>query len=558
MFQQHLLFTRLSSLSQDERAALQRGAIFGRRFWAGGVEALGVPGSAETLGHLQPRGFVEAQPESAFEGDTEWSFPHNLLQEVTYESVLKRERAALHKDAAGWLERQARQAGRLDEFAGLLGEHYERAGELSVAVDWYIRAGKRALGQGAAREAKDFFTKALELLPPVDRERRWQALIGREEAYAVLGDVEPWRTDIASIVDLARSIGNDQSLALAYYRQALFGLQTNSEQLVKPACLAAIDFAKRCGNDFLEIEALAIQAEVDIYQDKEAAINSVEAALSRARALGDDSVLATILLRAAFCLSENADFARLIPLLLEGIDVSHKIGDRFQETYGLGNLGSSYLTLGLYKQARQVVERARTIDEAMEARRYIAYNLGNLGETYLATGDLRQARSYFEQGLEVITKVSDTRGTILALLNLGRLMIAESDFIGAARRFTEARQMASSQRSGFFISEATIGLAMCAAMQSQVENARRDNLEAWEYLRQHGWLGMGNPGWVYHTCAETFDILGDSENMWAVIEAGHQAVLAVAEKINVPEWRQSFLENVPDHRWVMEMWERRK
>jgi len=32
----------------------------------------------------------------------------------------------------------------------------------------------------------------------------------------------------------------------------------------------------------------------------------------------------------------------------------------------------------------------------------------------------------------------------------------------------------------------------------------------------------------------------------------------VADKINVPAWRQSFLENVPDNRAIMEMWERRK
>jgi class 3 adenylate cyclase len=52
---QHLLLTRLSSLSQPERATLQRGAIFGRRFWTGGVEALGVSAGAEVLGHTCSR-----------------------------------------------------------------------------------------------------------------------------------------------------------------------------------------------------------------------------------------------------------------------------------------------------------------------------------------------------------------------------------------------------------------------------------------------------------------------------------------------------------------------
>ena len=63
---------------------------------------------------------------------------------------------------------------------------------------------------------------------------------------------------------------------------------------------------------------------------------------------------------------------------------------------------------------------------------------------------------------------------------------------------------------------------------------------------------------VYRTCAETFDALGEAENAQAVIESGHQALMEVADKINVPAWRQSFLENVPDHRAIMEMWERMK
>jgi len=74
----------------------------------------------------------------------------NLLQEVTYESVLKRERAALHRWPAGWLERQARQAGRLDEFAGLLESmrarwRAERSSGL-VSTGWQrrIRSGSAA------------------------------------------------------------------------------------------------------------------------------------------------------------------------------------------------------------------------------------------------------------------------------------------------------------------------------------------------------------------------------------------------------------------------------
>jgi hypothetical protein len=42
----------------------------------------------------------------------------------------------------------------------------------------------------------------------------------------------------------------------------------------------------------------------------------------------------------------------------------------------------------------------------------------------------------------------------------------------------------------------------------------------------------------------------------AVVELARRALLNCVEKISVPEWRRSFLENVPDHGAIMEMWER--
>jgi class 3 adenylate cyclase/tetratricopeptide (TPR) repeat protein len=554
---QHLLLTRLGSLSQTERAALQRGAIFGRRFWTGGVEALGLAAGAETLGRLQPRGFVEAQPESAFQGDTEWSFHHNLLQEVTYESVLKRERAALHKVAAGWLERQARQAGRLDEFAGLLGDHCERGGELSAAADWYLRAGRRAMGQGAPREAKGFYTQALELLPPVDRERRWEALLGREDALSVLSDAEPEKADLAALLELGHAFADDNRLAEAYLRQAIFGMRTADINTIDEASREALAAARRCGNESIEVKALAITGVVDLHRgDQSAATEKTEAALRRARSLGDDSVLAYVLNRAAFCYSELGDFARHDPLQIEQIELDHRLGNRSQEANGLGNLGANYVEMGLYKQGRLLIEQASRIARALGARRLLAYDLMNLTDINRETGDLRKARQLAEEALEEISPSQDTRGKVFALQGLGYVLLAMGDAPGAARRFTEAREIALSHEVTALACQCAAGLAVCAVMQGQLDEARRDVREAWDYLKEHGWTGMGNPGAVYRTCAETLDALGETEDAQAVIEIAHQGLLDLADKINVPAWRRSFLENVPDNRAIMEMWER--
>ena len=556
---QHLLLTRLSSLSQPERAALQRGAIFGRRFWTGGVEALGVSGGAETLGHLQPRGFVEAQPESAFQGDTEWSFHQTLLQEVTYESVLKRERAALHKVAAGWMERQARQAGRLDEFAGLLADHCERAGELSAAADWYLEAGRRAFGQGAPREANGFYTRALELLPPVDRERRWLALLGREEALSVLAEAELSKADITALLELARSFDDDNRVAQAYLRQAMYATRIGDVNLIDQACQEGLAAARRGGNESIEVRVLAITTVVDLHRgDKTTAIEKAEAALSCARNLGDESVLGNVLFRAAFLYGELGDMARCVPLQIEQVELDHRLGDRSREATGLGNLAGDYASMGLYREARPLNEQASRIARGLGARRLLAYGLMTLAEIFLATGDLRNARQLQEQALQEISPTQDARGKGFALDNLGNVQLAMGDAPAAARRLSEARELASRQGLDAQACEAAAGLAACAVMQGELAEARTYVREAWEHLREHGWTGGGNPGRVYRHCAETFDALGDEEDLRAVLESSHQALMEVADKIDVPDWRQSFLENVPDHRALMEMWERRK
>ncbi len=557
---QHLLLTRLSSLSQTERAALQRGAIFGRHFWTGGVEALGVPSGAETLERLQPRGFVEVQPESAFQDDTEWSFHHNLLQEVTYESVLKRERAALHKVAAGWLEHQARQAGRLEEFAGLLGEHCHRAGELSAAADWYLLAGRRAFSQGAPREARSFYTQALELLPPVDRERRWQVLLGREEALSVLSTAEPWKADLAALLDLAGSFDNDNYLAEAYLRQARFGWQAGDMPIVDQASSEAFAAAQRCGNEVVEVKALALSALVDLLykDDRPVAIQNIEEALHRARLLGDESVLAFVLYRAAYFYSSIGDVARDQVLYGEQIELEHRLGNRSQEAIGLGNLALDYLGMGMYKQARSMLEQSGAIVKALGAHRSMAYSMMNLAEVYLATGDLRKAQQLDEQALQEIIPTQDIRGISGVLNDLGIVLLAMGDAAGASRRLAEARQMALSHGMSAKVCESTIGLAACAVFQGQLDQARDNIHEAWDYFKEHGWLEIGNGSRAYRMCAEVFDALGQEENLQEVLEIGYREFMDVAEKINVPAWRQSFLENVPDIRTFMDLWERRR
>jgi class 3 adenylate cyclase/tetratricopeptide (TPR) repeat protein len=567
---QHLLLTRLSLLSENERAGLQRGAILGRNFWEGGIAALGVRQPNAILNGLQPRGFVEPQSESSLEGEKEWSFRHVLLRDATYESVLKRERAGLHKAAANWLEEQARRAGRLDEFAGLLGEHAERSGEKSAAADWYLRAGERAKAQGAMREAESFCSRVLELLPPSDKERRWQALLGREEVLAILGEQEAYQADVNALVALAREMADDRRLGEALMRQSIYLHRMGAYRAQLSAVEETLAAAQRGGDQLLEVRALADKAEVlTRLGEMEGALAGAEDALARARELKDYATLLQVLINAAFTHGYSGDWGRIVAAYSEAAELAHRLGDRYREGLVLSDLGYTYTQLGLYKQARVRLEQARSLNEAIGSRRPRAYSLQNLGLVYWRSGDRRLARAVLDESARELEALGDALGRATGLLYLAYEMEDSGDMARASQRYMEARDLFTNLGGQGLAHDARAGLARCALKRGQLDQAREQATELAIYLRDHGSAGMDAPIWAYQTCADVFDALvglsipssANSESGQVAVpatsggndvrtlgreavDAGYRELMERADKITNVEWRKSFLENV--------------
>jgi class 3 adenylate cyclase len=91
-----VLQARLDSLSPEERAILQQASVVGRHFWDRVVAHIQVAGDeideivSGTLLSLRQRELIYRREESAFADAHEYIFKHDILREVTYESVLKR------------------------------------------------------------------------------------------------------------------------------------------------------------------------------------------------------------------------------------------------------------------------------------------------------------------------------------------------------------------------------------------------------------------------------------------------------------------------------------
>src|SRR5262249_50043196 len=88
------------------------------------------------------RSLVVARASSAFADTTEHAFHHQLLHDVTYDTVLRAARREGHARAARWLAERA--ADRASECLGITAAHFERAGESAQALDYYDRARENA------------------------------------------------------------------------------------------------------------------------------------------------------------------------------------------------------------------------------------------------------------------------------------------------------------------------------------------------------------------------------------------------------------------------------
>jgi class 3 adenylate cyclase len=190
-----VLQARLQALPADELAALQQASIVGTVFWDAALAAV-APDAPAALPALRARALVVPRSGSAFADTAEQAFHHQLLHDVTYDTVLKSARREGHARAARWLADHV--AGRAGEFLGITAAHFERAGDSAQALEYYDRARADAQSRYAHSAALSYGECALRQPALVSPMWRYQLLMDRLVCLESLG-----RLDEASEVQAA-------------------------------------------------------------------------------------------------------------------------------------------------------------------------------------------------------------------------------------------------------------------------------------------------------------------------------------------------------------------
>ena len=225
-----VLQARLDSLPPPERTALQRASVVGRVFWDGAVSALGNADAATTAGAIdgaRRRELVYRRAPSAFAQSKEFIFKHALLRDVTYETVLQRDRQPLHAAAASWLETTSGE--RAAEYREVIAYHLERAGDLAGAASQLLQAGVAAVKAGKFAAGVRALTGARELWDTAHVEADPSIYAPLARVLRVVGRLDEAQ-DVAHAGLASASVGPAERAQLHYHRSVVAWMQGDHDQ----------------------------------------------------------------------------------------------------------------------------------------------------------------------------------------------------------------------------------------------------------------------------------------------------------------------------------------
>jgi tetratricopeptide (TPR) repeat protein len=241
-------------------------------------------------------------------------------------------------------------------------------------------------------------------------------------------------------------------------------------------------------------------------------------------------------------------------MLSHQLELTKRIGSLKGNAIGLGNLGFYYVMLGLYPEGISSIEGAMEISLQIGYLAQYIHNRWNLCLANLRMGNPQEA-------VQILEEVD------LDLVGKGFLEPYHRFYSGLAREGIEDHRGAKADfETGYesFLEmdfkanafDSLAGKARCSLNLGQHAEAKQSAEELWNYLRENGSSGMELPVLSYLTCAEIYEEVGDAKKYTAATREGYQLLMEMAEKISDPDMRRSYLENVPEHRSMVELWDK--
>jgi predicted ATPase/class 3 adenylate cyclase len=439
-----LLQARLDGLPRAEREVLQRAAVVGRVFWDDAVGTLAdgaeLPDSGDAahtleslLDSLARRELIVRRERSVFAGTTEYTFKHNLLREVTYQTVLLRARRRHHARVARWLELNA--GGRLGEYLGLIAEHYALAGAGARAAAYLERAGDSAQRSGAYPSARAAVERALALLQAEETAADAAISALRLKLGAItwnLGDFPAAERALFYARDYARRAGDGRGQALALYWLSRVSISRGDYAQARMLLAYSLPLARAADAETLAQVLYGVADVAWRVGDLETLNSYISESLSLARALDNSALELMSLNRLGTMAYLKGDLATARAYYRTCLDLAQSTGNMEREATALMNLGALAHRGGDTEAGAAYYRDALAHYRELGRSEQVVMALGNLAEAGIDQGDLARARADLREGLVLAWRLGLLPRAMVLLFVYGRLLAAEGQPEAAA------------------------------------------------------------------------------------------------------------------------------
>ncbi len=309
-------------------------------------------------------------------GEGEYVFKHILVQEVAYESLLRRTRRTIHERVARILDAQIT-AGATTA-PELVARHYEAAGLLEESAAHYQRAATLAAERSGHREAIAFLHRGIDLarqLPDLTAAREleveMQLALGSSIATRSYSDPE-----LAVAYDRARELcellGNDTRVGQTLGGLSVFYINRGEIALGAELAERVLTIADANDDDLLEVLGAVQLSLARSHQGR--ALESLELAeralavyrTERHQVLGhqfgtDQGVAAHVFAGWSHLVLGHLD--RGLAQLVEAVDLAEELGRPFNRVFALAFLATGHWERGETAETLHFAEQARCLAE---------------------------------------------------------------------------------------------------------------------------------------------------------------------------------------------------
>ena len=534
-----VLQARIDALPAAEKRALQQASVIGPLFWDEALAQLN-PAAPRALPALDQRHLVSSHATSAFEHTGEFAFNHQLLHQVTYDGVLKRHKREQHRITARWLEQRC--AGRSVEYLGLLAEHFERGGVVERALHYWTRAAKEAARRGADADALSHTERALALDADPGAPTRFALINVREGVFARRFALDARAEAIAELERLAALSGAGLQRLIAGQRRAwlLFTGGAHAEA-INTARHALAWAGPAPTGDAARVHNVLMGALARLGRFDEARAEGL-AGLAVARAAGDRTVQGHLLNNLGSTTMESGDPGGAIARYDQAIVIFREVGDRWGLAGTLGNQAALLLTLGQPQRARRLLEENLQLCLEVGNRGAEASARVALAQALLTLGEPAAACAMARATLEVARAIVDRFYEAQSLACLGESHATLGNWPAARESLSAARDLFDAIEMRRNALEPIGGLARVALAGGDAAGA----LEQVELIlaRQAADTGWDGNFALRLTCWRVLAGAADPRATELIASAGAD-LRAQAERIEDPQLRQSFLNEVP-------------